>query len=287
MKGEGDYISGSDLKPGSFVDLLRWRGVNQFDKRAFTFLGNGETESGYLGFGELDRRARSIGAQLQAQNAYGARVLLLFPSGLDYIAAIFGCLYAGAIAVPVPLPQLSQSLQRIQAIARDAQATCALTTSLILASVKPLITKSSELVELENLKWLAVDTLESIENDWREPDVAGDTVAFLQYTSGSTGRPKGVIINHHNLLQQSYQLSRIFLYEAKTSCVTWVPMYHNSGLFGVVLQVIYGGFPAAFMPPISFLERPARWLEAVTRYKATVSAGPNFAYDLCVSQVPQ
>jgi amino acid adenylation domain-containing protein len=287
MKGEGNYVSGSDLKPGSFVDLLRWRGVNQVDKRAFTFLGNGETEAGHLCFGELDRRARAIGARLQAQNARGARVLLLFPSGLDYIAAICGCLYAGAIAVPVPLPQLSQSLQRIQAIARNSEATCALTTSLILASVKPLITKASELVELESLKWLAVDTSESIESDWHEPDVAGDTVAFLQYTSGSTGRPKGVIINHNNLLQQSYQLSRIFLYEAKTSCVTWVPMYHNSGLFGVVLQVIYGGFPAAFMPPISFLERPARWLEAITRYKATVSAGPNFAYDLCVSQVPQ
>lgn len=280
---EGGYVSGSDLNPATFVDLLRWRGLNQSSKKAYIFLESGETEAGHFSFGELDRRARTIAARLQPQHAHGARVLLLFPSGLDYIAAVCGCFYAGAIAVPVAVPQLSQSLQRIEAISRDAQASFVLTTSQILESVPPLI---HNLPELQRLTWLAVDNPESVENEWRHPDVTGDTVALLQYTSGSTGTPKGVVITHENLVQQSYQLSRIFGYEPKTSCVTWLPMHHNTGLIGVVLQVIYGGFPLAFMPPLAFLERPARWLEAITRYQATVSAGPNFAYDVCVSAVP-
>ncbi len=280
---EGGFVSGADLKAESFVDLLRWRGLNQSAKKAYIFLANGEAETDHFTFGELDRRARAIAASLQAQHAHGARVLLLFPSGLDYVAAICGCFYAGAIAVPVAVPQLSQSLQRIAAVSRDAQASFALTTAQILESVPPLI---QNLPELQRLTWRAADDPKSIETEWRQPDVTGDTVALLQYTSGSTGTPKGVIITHGNLVQQSYQLSRIFAYEPKTSCVTWLPMHHNTGLIGVVLQVIYGGFPLAFMPPLAFLERPARWLEAITRYHATVSAGPNFAYDVCVSAVP-
>ncbi len=280
---EGDYVSGSDIKPATFVDLLRWRGLNQSDKTAYIFLANGETEAGRFSFGELDRRARAIAARLQAQNARNARVLLLFPSGLDYIAAICGCFYAGAIAVPVAVPQLSQSLQRIAGVSHDAGASFALTTSQMLEAVPPLI---ESFPDLQRLTWIAADDPGSLEDEWRNPDLTPDTIALLQYTSGSTGTPKGVIITHDNLVQQSFQLSRIFEYESKTSCVTWLPMYHNTGLIGVVLQVIYGGFPLAFMPPLAFLERPARWLEAITRYKATVSAGPNFAYDVCVAAVP-
>ena len=262
-------------------DLLRWRAQHQPRRRAYTFLADGEAAEIHLTYEELDRQARLIATRLWSLGVEGERVLLLYPTGLDYISAFFGCLYAGAIAVPVYPPRLNRNLLRLQAIAADAQAKVALTTATVLSRVKPLLGQTPD---LERLSWIATDDL-STDDEWREPFVSSDTIALLQYTSGSTGIPKGVVLTHGNLLHNSGLLKQAFAYTADSQCVTWLPMYHDMGLIGGILQPLYGGFACTLMSPTSFLQRPVRWLQAITRYHGTISGGPNFAYDLCVRKI--
>ena len=264
-------------------DILRWRARHQPTRRAYTFLADGEAAEVHVTYEDLDRQARLIATRLWSLGVEGERVLLLYPPGLDYINAFFGCLYAGAIAVPVYPPRLNRNLFRLQAIAADAQAKVALTTAAVLSRVKPLLGQTPE---LERLGWVATDDL-STDNEWREPSVSSDTIALLQYTSGSTGIPKGVILTHGNLLHNSALLKHAFAYTADSRCVTWLPMYHDMGLIGGILQPLYGGFSCTLMSPTSFLQRPVRWLQAITRYGGTISGGPNFAYDVCVRKISQ
>jgi acyl-CoA synthetase (AMP-forming)/AMP-acid ligase II len=267
----------------TLVDLLCRRATEQPDRPAYTFLADGAGDEAMLTYAELDCRARSIAALLQSLGGSGERVLLLYPAGIGYIAAFFGCLYAGAIAVPIYPPRQNRTLTRISAIIKDAQPAIALTTSQVLSRVSHLPARSSG---LNSMRWLALEG-EAIgaEDEWREQPLTGDSLAFLQYTSGSTGEPKGVMLSHQNLIYNSGLLRHFFEYTPESYCVSWLPVYHDMGLIGGVLQPLYGGFPCAFMSPASFLQRPARWLEAISRYKATISGGPNFAYDICVRKV--
>nr|QEO74876.1 AMP-dependent synthetase and ligase [uncultured bacterium] len=264
-------------------DILRWRAQHQPGRLAYTFLADGEIPDVHLTYGDLDRQARLIAAQLSSLGVESERVLLLYPPGLDYISAFFGCLYAGAIAVPVYPPRMNRNLFRLQAIANDAQPKVALTTSTVLSRVKPLLDQARE---LEQLKWVATDGLyNSTDYHWREPSINSDTIAFLQYTSGSTGIPKGVVLTHRHLLHNSKLLEHAFGYTSESRCVSWLPMYHDMGLIGAIIQPLYGGFACTLMSPISFLQKPARWLQAITRTRGTISGGPNFAYDLCVRKI--
>jgi natural product biosynthesis luciferase-like monooxygenase protein len=270
-------------QPPTLVDLLCRRASEQPDRLAYSFLADGEIEERRMTYGDLDRRARSIASLLQSLNAEGERALLLYPPGLDYIAAFFGCLYAGAVAVPVYPPRQNKTLSRIAAIIADAQPAVALTTSHILAKMSPLIATDSG---LNFMRWEAVEgEAGGHQNEWREQAITGETLAFLQYTSGSTGAPKGVMLSHHNLLHNSALLRRSFEYTPESYCVSWLPVYHDMGLIGGVLQPLYGGFPCALMSPVSFLRRPVRWLETISSRKATLSGGPNFAYELCVRRI--
>jgi amino acid adenylation domain-containing protein len=265
------------------VAVLRARAAQQPNTLAYTFLLDGETEEAHLTYADLDRRARTIGASLRSLGESGKRALLLYPPGLDYIAALFGCFYAGVIAIPLYPPHLNRHLLRVQSVLKDAQATVALTDARSLTRLRSLL---SQLPELRSMQWLATDMLSSeIENerDEREPD--GDSVAMLQYTSGSTGQPRGVMLSHRNLTHNSALLARAFDYSSNSRCVSWLPMYHDMGLIGGVLQPLYGGFPCVLMSPASFLQRPFRWLKAISSYRATISGGPNFAYDLCVRRI--
>ena len=267
----------------TLIDILRLRAQQQPTRVAYTFLADGEIPDVHLTYGELDRQARLIAAQLSCLGVEGERVLLLYPPGLDYISAFFGCLYAGAIAVPVYPPRLNRNLFRLQAIATDAQAKVALTTATVFSRVKPLLDQARE---LERLNWAVTDGLNnSTDRDWREPSVNSDTIAFLQYTSGSTGTPKGVVLTHRNLLHNSALLEHVFGYTSESRCVSWLPMYHDMGLIGGIIQPLYGGFPCTLMSPISFLQKPLRWLQAITGTRATISGGPNFAYDLCARKI--
>jgi amino acid adenylation domain-containing protein len=265
------------------VELLCLRSSMQPHRDAFTFLFDGEIEQATLTYQELDKRSRRIAAQLQASGLSGERALLLYPAGLDFLVAFFGCLYARVVAVTAYPPRNQRNTPRIKAIATDAQAAIALTTTEILSTVRSLMTEKTD---LESLQLLTTDNLtEGIEDTWQEPAIHRDTLAFLQYTSGSTGTPKGVMISHGNLLHNADTTYQFMEHSPESKFVTWLPMYHDMGLIGGILQPLYGGFPCIIMPPTSFLQRPYRWLQAISQYKGTTSGGPNFAYDLCTEKI--
>jgi amino acid adenylation domain-containing protein len=261
----------------SVVQLLRQQSRKQPNAEAFIFLEDGESQETKVTYQELDLRSRGIAAHLQRMRLTGERALLLYPSGLDYLAAFFGCLYAGVIAVPAYPPKNQRNTPRIEAIVADSQTAIALTTKTLLPKMKSW---------LENLQWLATDDLEvGIEDHWQELDLNKDTIAFLQYTSGSTGTPKGVMVSHGNLLHNAAMTYRWMGHSPKSKFVSWLPIYHDMGLIGGILQPLYGGFPCILLSPTSFLQRPYRWLQAISKYGGTTSGAPNFAYELCVRKI--
>ena len=272
----------SQREPETLIDLLRVRTESQAEKNAYTFLLDGEAEEASLSYAELDQHARAIGALLQSLNAKHQPVLLLYPPGLDYIAAFFGCLYAGAIAVPVYPPTSRRSLPRLAAIVKDARPKVALTTSKILTDLE----QTSRLPELQALKWVTTDNLDrDLRKQWQGADVTRESLALVQYTSGSTAAPKGVMLSHDNLLQNERMIQTAFVQSDESIILGWLPLYHDMGLIGNVLQSLYCGARCILMSPLSFLQRPVRWLEAISRYRATTSGGPNFAYDLCARKI--
>ena len=281
----------------SLVDLLRRRASESPGTVGYRFLRDGETGEGVpdepLTWGELDRRARAIAAALAEAGAAGERALLLYPPGLDYLAAFFGCLYAGAVAVPVypPRPRRgngggradrNRSTGRVLSILRDARAGFALTTGELLAGIEGMLPAGVG-AGAAGPRWIATDRIEPERADlWRPPAVGADSLAFLQYTSGSTAEPKGVMLRHGNLLHNLELIRRAFGIRSDDRAVIWLPPYHDMGLIGGILQPLYAGFPVTLFSPMAFLQRPARWLEAISRTGASVSGGPNFAYDLAV-----
>ncbi|MCG5059277.1 MAG: fatty acyl-AMP ligase [Limnoraphis sp. WC205] len=279
-------MNGSDHPEiNTLVDLLRHRATQQSEQTAYRFLVDGETLEVSLTYQALDRQSKAIAAHLQSICQPGERALLLYQPGLDYISAFFGCLYAGVVAVPAYPPRPNRSLERIEAILADAEATVALTCQPILSLMRR---QFDQVPQLQTLHWIATDTLaETLAMDWQEPVLTRETIAFLQYTSGSTAAPKGVMITHGNLLHNLSAIHHCFAHSPQSQGVIWLPPYHDMGLIGGVLQPLYGGFPVVLMSPLMFLQRPLRWLEAISRYRATTSGGPNFAYDLCVRKIPQ
>lgn len=266
----------------NLVELLRRRALVQPDRVAYTFLLDGETSKVCLTFKELDLRARAIGAWLQAAGAAGERVLLLYPPGIEYIAAFFGCLYAGAVAVPAYPPRLNQKLFRIHTILEDASISIVLTTPSILSKTESLFAHTPF---LKTLRWVDTEGIaSSLAAKWRDPLSGSNSLALLQYTSGSTAEPKGVMVSHGNLLYSERMIQTAFSQTEDSVIVGWLPLYHDMGLIGNVLQPLYVGGRCILMSPVAFLQRPLRWLEAISNYKATTSGGPNFAYDLCVQR---
>lgn len=272
-------------KYSTLIDLLR-RQADSNAGQGYTFLLDGEIDEAKLTFTELDMQARAIAAQIDCCCKVGERALLLFPPGLEYITAFFGCLYAGIVAVPIYPPdpaQLNKTLPRLQTIIEDAQPSLALTTSSILTIAQAMLSSTPAFSEVN---WLATDKLEVQDpRTWEAPKVEGESLAFLQYTSGSTAAPKGVMLTHNNLLHNSAVIYQAFGHSTKSQGVIWLPPYHDMGLIGGIIQPLYGGFPVTLMSPLSFLRKPIRWLQAISRYGATTSGGPNFAYDLCVRKV--
>jgi len=280
-------ISSSSFEFSTLIDLLRWRADQQPDQRLYTFLTDGESERDHLSFADLDRQARRIAAALQEHHiGRGERALLIYPSGLDFIAAFFGCLYSGIIAVPVYPPSAARSdrtLTKFRAIAENAQPAVVLTTPTLFSRAENLRAQTPVLQSAPVIVTSEIPT--GAEEQWRAPAVASDTLAFLQYTSGSTGIPKGVMVTHGNLLHNSLLVQRYCQHPADAHAVTWLPLYHDLGLIGGILQPLYAGFESTILTPASFLQRPIRWLQAISRTRATYSGGPNFAYDLCVRKI--
>lgn len=267
----------------TLVELLLGRAHQHPDRLAFTFLHNGEVESDRLTYHLLDQKARAIAAELQGLTKPGDRALLLYPSGLEFISAFFGCLYAGVVAVPAYPPRANQNFNRLQAIVSDAQAHIALTTAALLPNLEQRWAADPT---VGDLNWLATDAVEiSASSAWQFQACQAHTLAFLQYTSGSTGNPKGVMVTHENLLHNERMIERAFGHGEQTISVGWLPLFHDMGLVGNVLQPLYMGTPCTLLSPVDFLQKPVRWLKAIAHYQATSSGGPNFAYDLCVRKV--
>lgn len=273
----------NSLSIKTLVALLRDRAISQPNQLAYSFLVDGETEEASLTYQELEQKARLIASLLQSLNATGERALLLYPQGLEFIAAFFGCLYAGVIAVPVYPPRRNQRLTRLQAIAQDAQAKFALTTTPVLTNIESSFKEEPELAALH---FIATDNIASnLTLHWVDPNINSDTLAFLQYTSGSTGTPKGVMVSHGNLLQNSADLDKGWVHTKDSIIVTWLPTFHDMGLIYGVIQPLYKGLPCYMLSPVSFLQQPIRWLQAISRYRGTHTGAPNFAYDLCVHKI--
>ncbi len=267
----------------SLVAILRQRSLYQPNQLAYTFLKDGETEEINLTYGELDQQARLIAGLLQSKGLEGERALLIFPPGLEFVTAFYGCLYAGTIAVPTYPPRPNRSMERLSAIVEDASAKAVLTTSSTLQTLRSNLLKEDK---LSSLQWLSTDTVEiTYLKQWKTPEIDSRTLAFLQYTSGSTGNPKGVMITHGNLIHNQQIIKEAFGHSEDSKGVIWLPPYHDMGLIGGIIQPLYGGFPVVLLSPMHFLQKPARWLKAISRYRGTSSGGPNFAYDLCMDKI--
>jgi acyl-CoA synthetase (AMP-forming)/AMP-acid ligase II len=276
MLKRGDRFCGTTL-----VEMLQARAASQPDDLAYTFLADGENPVDELTWSVLDRAARAVAATLQARLQPGDRALLIYPPGLSFIAGFFGCVYAGVLAVPVMPPQGSRSARgkdRLAAITADSDARCVLTSSelreRLLDTVDPRMMR------------IATDGIAHGEaSAWRVPAIDSETVAFLQYTSGSTALPRGVMVSHANLLHNLSVAFHLGESCADTVSVSWLPATHDMGLIEGVLQPAYSGCPAYLMSPAAFLQRPVRWLRAISTYGATRTGGPNFAYDIAASRV--
>jgi acyl-CoA synthetase (AMP-forming)/AMP-acid ligase II len=261
-------------------DALRFRTASEPDRVAYIFLADGETETARVTYKELSEQARLIADHLRAVSAPGDRVLLIYPPGLEFAAAMLGCFFASAIAVPAIPDPSPRAIARFRKVIADAQATLVLTTEMLLGVVQGMLADETELLAL---KWLPTDTL--------VPDASHDTryspprpadLAFIQYTSGSTSDPKGVAVSHGNLVYNQEMLQAGLKSTKDTTIVSWLPVYHDLGLIAQLLHSLYVGSTCVLMPPMAFLQRPMRWLNAITRYQGVFSASPNFGYELCL-----
>lgn len=277
----------------NLYELAHWRGQVDGDRIAFTFLLDGETEERHLTFGELDREARALAGKLQVLAKPGDRVLLLFEPGVEYLWAFFGVLYAGMIPVPAYPPDLMRAdrmLGRLQALAEDCQPTVVLGTRSSLGLVGGLLGHTPEREGKGAIILTVDDRLGWEKLPWKPPVLKKEDVAFLQYTSGSTSTPRGVMVTHGNLIyqldlllkrwEQSYPPSG----ELGVVGVSWLPVYHDLGLIAGVLGPFYAGKRLVLMSPLAFIQRPIRWLWAISRYRPVITGAPNFAYELCVTK---
>jgi acyl-CoA synthetase (AMP-forming)/AMP-acid ligase II len=272
-------INGIPYFPAAtFCDILHARATEMPDKRAFVFLDSSGTVADELCFAILDRRARAVAASLVANRLSGERVLLMFPPGLDFVVALFACFYANAVAVPVPVLSGKRIFDRMNSICGDAHPAGVLT----LASLRN-DAKASELWLgiPANLVWIQIDRLERGSEGVTLPATKPETLAMLQYTSGSTRSPRGVKLTHANLIANNRMILEAFGHDSTTRIVSWLPLFHDMGLVGHVLQPVYFGGLSVLMSPLSFVQRPVRWLQAISSWKATTSGGPTYAFELC------
>ncbi len=276
-------FSKSTLAIDTIIESLQYRAESQPHQTAYTFLKDGEVETGHLTYLALAQQAQAVAASLQARKATGQCAILLYPSGLEFISAFLGCLLAGVIAIPANPPRRIEKTSKLEAMLQDSQAAYVLSTAAFIGTLKPRLDQHDF---CKQLSWIATDRLEvSQAKDWQPRKTALDEVAFLQYTSGSTGLPKGVMVTHNNLLQNHRALEQSCIHADTETFVNWLPLFHDMGLIGNVLLSLTVGKPCVFMPPVSFIQKPIRWLQAVSRYKGVISGGPNFAFDLICNYV--
>jgi acyl-CoA synthetase (AMP-forming)/AMP-acid ligase II len=264
----------------SLVDCLRDQVARRPDVLAFAWLDDGENESGRLTFAELDREVRVIAALLVERRMSGERVLILLPPGLDLVKALYACLYANAVAVTtaLPSPRGGDTLARMLSIAKDSRPKAIFTTPALRETLRSQV---GDHAGFREALWLTGGEVD-VHTKWRDAGNRREDLAFLQYTSGSTATPRGVMISHGNLVHNLEYLRQAFDNKEGETGVSWLPLHHDMGLIGCVFEFAYTGMSTVLMSPLHFIQRPVRWLRAVSKYRAHTSGAPNFAYDLCV-----
>ncbi|SFY49422.1 fatty acyl-AMP ligase [Streptomyces sp. F-1] len=260
-------------------DALRLRSAKQPDETAYVFLRDGEEPESALTYRALHEAARARAARLVAAGLSGGRAVLLYPSGLEFIRTLLGCMYGRVAGAPVQVPRRREAVRRLRRIADDAGTTTVLTTTGVRAE---MYERFGDLPDLAGLTLLATDAPDPAPGPGVLPEPPGpEDIALLQYTSGSTGDPKGVMVSHANFLANVAETDELWPCEPDGTVVNWLPLFHDMGmLFGVVLP-LWSGIPSYLMAPESFIRRPARWLEAIARFGGTHAAAPSFAYELC------
>ncbi|MEU2252544.1 fatty acyl-AMP ligase [Nocardia xishanensis] len=273
------------LRARTLAEAISQRAADAADRIAYTFLPDGENESHSWTFGEVEQLSRALAARISQDAAPGDRALIVAPDSADFVLAFLACQFAGVVAVPVypPFPVTSpRRAQTLRTIAEDCGATAVLCAAP--EHTRGLLTQA--VPELDRLRWIGIAADAQGARDFEPVPVTGDDVSFLQYTSGSTSAPKGVVVTHDALMHNQEVIRQSMGFDPETRFVGWLPLFHDMGLMGTVVPVLYSGSRAVLLPPLSFVQRPARWLRAVTRYRATITGGPNFAYELCCRRIP-
>lgn len=269
----------ANWRTDTLVDALQRRAAIDPDRVLYTYLEDGETLERAMTAAVLDAEARAIGRTLAKLAGPGTRVILLFEDGLDTIKGLFGCLSAGLVAVSGIHPAAPRSTDRLLGILRDSRATVVLGQTRVLAEFQRGL---DEVLDDFDLRWVAIDTIKPLPADrWAGTPAGNDGLALIQYTSGSTRDPRGVMLTHRNLLHNLQGQIDAFGYEFGDTGVSWLPFSHDMGMIGCVLMAVFGGGRCVLLSPSHFVEDPSRWLRAISRHRATISGGPNFAYDLC------
>ena len=263
---------------GNFVEVCESSCIRHGSKLAYRYFHRSGEET--LSFAALRESAIALASRLQRAGGRGDRALIICPQGMDYVRALWGCLYSGLVAVPAYAPRNTQHFDRLRTIVRSAEASVVLLTSRQLHSVRE-IDKSGLLA---GMRWVVVDEPAGEDGGWIRPSIAADDLALLQYTSGSTTAPRGVMVSHRNLLANQRMIERAYRHHADTVSVLWIPLFHDMGLMAL-LQGVHGGFSSHLMSPLDFLASPHRWLEAISELRATATAAPDFAYRLCVEKI--
>jgi acyl-CoA synthetase (AMP-forming)/AMP-acid ligase II len=283
-----DRITDEDTYTYTLPEILQTRAEREPDKTAFVFLKDGEDDEEKITYKELDHAARDVAQRLTAMSLKGERALMMFPPGLEFVKALFGCFYAGVIAVPAYPPRKNRSLDRIKTLVNDSGAGIVISTDDIYESIGRSF---SDILELQQLSWMITDVMDT--NTIQSPNLPisqspnPSDIALLQYTSGSTGQPKGVMVTHRNIIRNVEFIRKSFELSRKSVSVTWLPSFHDMGLVDGVIEPVYTGFPGVLIPPVAFLQKPVRWLKAISKYGGTHGGGPNFAFDLCVDGISE
>lgn len=263
----------------TLINLLRGSANTQGDRAGFLFLSPARGVEDRLGFAALHERSRAIASRLSRSVTPGARAVLCYGPGLGFIEAFFGCLYAGIVAVPIELPRPNRDPVRLRSVVNDAKPEVVLTSRNHESQLRPLATNL-------DIDLLITDDVSSAEaSDWRPPSVSQDDLAYIQYTSGSTTTPKGVMLSHACVIANLRDIDSEFGHDHNSVSVSWLPHFHDMGLVYGVLQPIYNQFRAILFPPAAFISAPETWLETISRYQATHSGGPDFAYARCEKNV--
>ncbi|VFQ46098.1 fatty acyl-AMP ligase [Desulfoluna butyratoxydans] len=269
----------------NLIRALQEKAVSMPEKKAFVSLGRDGSELASISFRELDAQARCVAFRLQSMGLSGRPMVMLMENRISLVVGFLGCIYAGVIPVPMPVPRHGRSWQRVRAVAGDSGADHLLADRHIVDRIAR--SKKESLFSPETYRWISVEDLAS-EGTGQWTHIAPDPhdLAFLQYTSGSTGTPKGVMISHGNLLENTLAFSRHFGLSRQSVSVSWLPLFHDMGLVAHVVQPVVLGCTSVLLDPLSFIMKPVSWLRAMSTHGGTFSGAPNFAYELCAREIP-